>query len=160
MASTSDGPSVFRKPYITSRQVQKLSSAEPMRSASPAMARWKAWECVLLMPGSTGPPLSSASPRLPLRTAFMCPVSSISIKTSRCHPAGRSASAAKSVVICRYDTHSCASRWKRLSQISVENQATLAKSPIRQIAKSSAGESAIQTGGAPCGTLYGLMPGS
>ncbi len=47
---------------ISSRQDQKLSPAGPPRSAAPAMARWKAWECRLGIPGITGP---AARGRLP-----------------------------------------------------------------------------------------------
>ena len=39
------------KRYISSRQVQKLSSCWDLRSASPAMARWKACEWIFGTPG-------------------------------------------------------------------------------------------------------------
>ena len=48
----SSGVMLARKRYITSRQVQKLSSSGPRRSARPAMARWKAWLCTLATPGT------------------------------------------------------------------------------------------------------------
>src|SRR5690554_6918532 len=41
--------------YMVSRQVQNESSGCVWRSASPAMARWKACECRLAMPGSCQP---------------------------------------------------------------------------------------------------------
>ena len=45
---------------MTSRQVQKLSSSGPRRSARPAMARWKAWLCTLATPGTAMPARRSA----------------------------------------------------------------------------------------------------
>src|SRR5258708_16123832 len=40
------------KRYMSSRQLQKLSSPGPRRSVSPARPRWKAWLCRLGSPGS------------------------------------------------------------------------------------------------------------
>ncbi len=51
----SSGVMVARKRYITSRQVQKLSSSGPRRSTRPAMARWKAWLWTLATPGTATP---------------------------------------------------------------------------------------------------------
>ena len=59
----SSGVMVARKRYITSRQVQKLSSSGPRRSTSPAMARWKAWLWTLATPGTATPEKRSASAR-------------------------------------------------------------------------------------------------
>ena len=66
MASTCSGLRRPTKPYISLRQVQKLSSpapsSVPVCSVSPAMARWKAWLWRLGMPGMTGPAARKAAP--------------------------------------------------------------------------------------------------
>src|SRR5690606_26019054 len=54
------------KRYISSRQVQKLSWGWVRCSASPAIARWKACECRLAMPGrerSAGLDMRALCPR-------------------------------------------------------------------------------------------------
>ena len=82
------------KPYITSRQVQKLSSAGPARSVSPAIARWKAWLCRLGMPGTTGPaarstPSGGASS--PASTQAISPCASKRSSTPEAQPPASSA---------------------------------------------------------------------
>src|SRR5690606_6743121 len=85
------------KPYITVRQVQKLSSAPasvpcPTRSVSPAMARWKAWLCRFGIPGIIGPDSHSASPcAVSGLTDEMVPAESTSMVTLRAQPSGSSA---------------------------------------------------------------------
>ena len=67
MASSDSGVMRWAKRYMRLRQLQKLSSAWPRYSVSPAKARWKACECRLGMPGITGPaavgtPAGAAAP--------------------------------------------------------------------------------------------------
>jgi hypothetical protein len=88
---------------MTCRQVQKLSSPpDPPCAAcsvSPAMARWKAWECRLGMPGSTGPAARAAACRPAAFgvTAVSLPSGPISNNTSAAQPSGSNADSAKSV---------------------------------------------------------------
>src|SRR5690606_26461266 len=49
--------------YMVSRQVQNESSGLPWRSASPAIARWNAWECRFEMPGNVRMPAFSPGHR-------------------------------------------------------------------------------------------------
>ena len=86
MASTSSGPSRSTKPYITSRQVQKLSPPGPARSVSPAIARWKAWLCRFGIPGSAMPPMRS--PASPAPTPAIRPSSPISTRPGASQPSG------------------------------------------------------------------------
>ncbi|CAI8834295.1 hypothetical protein EMIT0P260_20340 [Pseudomonas sp. IT-P260] len=82
--------------YIRSRQVQKLSLGLPATSASPAIARWKAWECRLGMPGSSGP-LSRSAPSA-VESAWIrvsMPSALTSRRTWLAHPLGSSARSAK-----------------------------------------------------------------
>src|SRR5260221_2389595 len=62
MASSDSGVMRAAKRYMRSRQLQKLSWASARYSVRPAKARWKACECRLGMPGSTGPGARGALP--------------------------------------------------------------------------------------------------
>src|SRR5690242_1724378 len=79
MARSSSGPTRDAKPYIVSRQVQKLSwpECDPRRSANPAIARWNACECRFGMPGST------KRPDTPENRASPCPISAIRPRAMR-----------------------------------------------------------------------------
>ena len=80
-----------RKRYITSRQVQKLSACGPRRSASAAIARWKAWQCRFGRPGMAMPDTCSA-PALgaPSSTEAITP-SATAMRTALAQPFGSSA---------------------------------------------------------------------
>src|SRR5260221_6225730 len=96
IASTSSGVRICTRRYISSRQVQKSSVGWPRNSASPAMARWNAWEWTLAMPGRSGPAARAAKPgAAPATTLETMPTPSHSTSTSRAHPEGSSASQAK-----------------------------------------------------------------
>ncbi len=60
MASSCRGVMRLAALYMRSRQLQKSSCSLALRSASPAMARWKAWLWPLTRPGKTGPARRSA----------------------------------------------------------------------------------------------------
>ncbi len=85
------GSSRARKRYITSRQVQKLSWSGPRRSASPAIARWNAWEWTFGTPGRTAASrISSGSGVAPSVTPRITPSSTVT-RTREVHPCGSSA---------------------------------------------------------------------
>ena len=79
---------------MVSRQAQK--SPLPARSAQPAMARWKAWECRFGMPGRTGPDRIEALRASDFGvTAVIWPVASTSMRTASAQPSGSRAVGAK-----------------------------------------------------------------
>ena len=79
---------------MTSRQVQNVSAFLPLASASPAMARWKAWLCRFMAAGAmiawdSSPSFAEAS----VCTAAIAPPSIVT-RTSDFQPSGVSALAA------------------------------------------------------------------
>src|SRR3954470_23971288 len=88
-----------RKRYMTSRQVQKLSSVGPRRSASPAMPRWKVWLCRFGSPGTAAPAIRLASPVRACGSTIAITPPSIRISTFSRQPSGNRAVAKCSLLI-------------------------------------------------------------
>ena len=96
MARSSSGVIFSANAYMVSRQVQKLAGSEPSLCVNPARARWNAWLCRSIMPGSTIPRIASAAPALAsVVTRAMLPDGSTSISTSRAQPCGSSTVSAR-----------------------------------------------------------------
>src|SRR5579863_10142583 len=79
------------KRYMSSRQVQKLSSPEPRRSVRPASPNWNAWLCTF---GSPGRPIAwRSSPGCAPAPSSIRPMrpAAHSSRTAPAHPCGSSA---------------------------------------------------------------------